>query len=333
LAEISDLPVDTTSLLRLLARFTPRVPSFEAYLAETETPFDLVNAANITLDFFLWPVLAFAQRRAIPLIVTPFTHLGAPGQKRVRRYYTMRHQVALLRQADAVITQTSLESDLLAGLGLPRERLICTGAGINPDEVTGGDGLRFREERGLDGPIVFCVGTLAHDKGTVHTIEAMRRLWAQGRQAHLVLAGQVLSQVRAFLRGLPEERFPRLHVLGFVSQEEKRDLLAAGDLFCMPSCTDSFGIVYLEAWANGVPVVGARAGGVPAVIDDGEDGLLVDYGDVAGLSRAIARILDDPALGRAMAQRGRDKVHREMTWDHVYRRIRAVYDDLTKRNK
>src|SRR3712207_7592070 len=54
--------------------------------------------------------------------------------------------------------------------------------------------------------------------------------------------------------------------------EDKRDLNAAGQVFCMPSRTDSFGIVYLEAWLNGVPVIGANAGGVPEVISDGVDG-------------------------------------------------------------
>lgn len=333
LAELSGLPVDTTPLLRLLARFTPRVPGFEQFLAEAGACFDLVNAANITLDFMLWPVLAFSRRHAIPFIVTPMTHLGAPGQRRVRRYYTMRHQIEILRQADAVITQTSLESDLLASRGVSRERLIRTGAGINPASVSGGDGRRFRQQRGLEGPVVFSIGTLAQDKGTVHTIEAMRRLRAEGRMAHLVLAGQALSHVRAYLRRLPEEVTSWMHVLGVVSEEEKRDLLAAGDLFCMPSCTDSFGIVYLEAWANGVPVVGARAGGVPDVIEDGVDGLLVDFGDVAGLARAIARILDNPALGRAMGAQGREKVHREMTWDHVYERVRNVYDGVIVRGK
>jgi len=329
MAELSDLPVDMSPLLRRLARFTPRLPEFGAYLAESKTPFDLVHGANITLDFMLAPALAFARRRGFPLIVTPFTHLGAPGQRRVQRYYTMRHQMEILRQADAVITQTSLESDLLAGRGVARERLFRTGAGINPAEVTGGDGRRFRERHGLEGPIVFSVGTLAYDKGTVHTIAAMRRLWAEGRRAHLVLAGQAVTPMQAYIRRLPEALKANLHVLGFVSEEEKRDLLAAGDLLCMPSCTDSFGIVYLEAWANEVAVIGARAGGVPAVVDDGGDGFLVRFGDVDGLARAIARLLDDPELARGLGRRGREQVEREMTWEHVYQRVYRVYEKVT----
>jgi glycogen(starch) synthase len=325
MAMLSALPVDTTPLLRRLARFTPYLPDFEVFLKEEGKSFDLVHGANITLDFMLAPAMELAQERSLPFVITPLTHPGAPGQKRVQRYYTMRQQLAILHQADAVITLTPLEADFLAARGVPRGRCFSTGAGVNLAEVTGGDGARFRQRHGLSGPIVFSIGTLAYDKGTVHLIEALRRLWAAGREAHLVLAGQPLTPVRAYLDRLPAEVASRLHVLGFVSDEEKRDLLAAGDVFCLPSCTDSYGIVYLEAWANGVPVIGARAGGVPAVIADGRDGYLVDFGDVSGLAGAIGRLLDVPALRREMGQRGQDKVRREMTWDHVFQRVEQVY--------
>jgi glycosyltransferase involved in cell wall biosynthesis len=331
MALLSAFPLDTTALLRRLARFTPRVPGFEAFLARTDEPFDLVHGANITLDFMLAPALAFARKRGLPFVVTPLTHPGAPGQRRVQRYYTMRQQVEILRQADAVITLTTLESDFLAARGVPREKCHCTGAGINLPEVTGGNGQRFRENHGLQGPIVFSIGTLAYDKGTVHLVEAMRQLWVQGRDAHLVLAGQPLSPVRAYLARLPADVVARTHVVGFITAEEKRDLLAAGDIFCLPSCTDSFGIVYLEAWANRVPVIGARAGGVPEVILDGLDGYLVDFGDVTGLASTIARLLDVPALRQEMGRRGQEKVQREMTWDHVFQRVYRVYEEVVHR--
>ncbi len=330
MAEISDLPVDTTGLLRWLVRFTPQLPTLESYLAQTETAFDVVHGSNITLDFMLWPAVAFARRRDIPFLIAPAIHLGAPGERRVQRYYTMRQQMDILRQADALITMTALESDFLAARGVPRERIFCTGAGINPAEVCGGDGRRFRQKHGLEGPIVFYVGTLAYDKGTIHTVEAMRLLWAQGCPAHLVLVGLPMTPLRRYLERLPAELSSRLHVLGFISDEEKRDLLAAGDIFCMPSCTDSFGIVYLEAWANGVPVIGARAGGVPAVIEDGSDGFLVRFGDVAALAGIIARLLDDPALGRTLGRRGQEKVLREMTWEQVYQRVYHVYERVLR---
>ena len=97
----------------------------------------------------------------------------------------------------------------------------------------------------------------------------------------------------------------------------------------MPSRTDSFGITYLEAWCYGLPVIGARAGGVPDVIDDGQDGVLVEFGDVAALADAISRLLHDRVEAQRLGATGRAKVLRELTWDRIYAQVRAVYEEVT----
>jgi glycosyltransferase involved in cell wall biosynthesis len=110
----------------------------------------------------------------------------------------------------------------------------------------------------------------------------------------------------------------------------KCDLLAATDVFAMPSRVDSFGIVYLEAWAYEKPVIGAKAGGVPEIIEDGRDGLLVRFGDVNGLAKAIEHLFIHTNLAREMGKRGRRKVERYYTWEKVYRQVRGVYERLMK---
>lgn len=96
----------------------------------------------------------------------------------------------------------------------------------------------------------------------------------------------------------------------------------------MPSRTDSLGIVYLEAWLNEKPVVGALAGGVPEVISDGVDGHLVRFGDVPSLAVRLAHLLGDPEAAAAMGRRGREKVLARYTWDRIYPRVREVYEQL-----
>ena len=112
--------------------------------------------------------------------------------------------------------------------------------------------------------------------------------------------------------------------------QDKRDLFAATTALAVPSRIDSFGIVYLEAWACGKPVIGARAGGVPDVIADGEDGLLVPYGDVPALAQAIARLSDDAALAAQMGARGRAKVERSYTWDKIFGIVESAYKELVR---
>jgi glycosyltransferase involved in cell wall biosynthesis len=118
-----------------------------------------------------------------------------------------------------------------------------------------------------------------------------------------------------------------------VPDQVRRDALAAADVFALPSRTDSFGIVYLEAWCYGLPVVGAWAGGVPDVIDHGVNGLLVPFGDVAALAGALARLLADRQLAQAFGRLGRAKVERELTWEHKYALVRRAYAEVVGAEK
>lgn len=325
--DLGRLPFNTRPLLDRLAPLMPGVPALEQALEQIQPGFDLVHGINIALE---WPLIAgwrYARRHGLPFVATPFLHAGGP---KVQRFYTMPHQMAALRDADRVIVQTGIEGQILSGLGVPQERIVRLGMGVDLDETQNGDGARFRIQHGIDGPVVTFMGVLTDDKGIVHLLRAMQRLWDKGSNATLVIAGRpmVPSTFERAYAGLPEDQRLMTRRLGVVGGQLKQDMLAATDLFAMPSRIDSFGIVYLEAWAYGVPVIGCRAGGVPDVVEDGQDGVLVDYGDDAGLAAAIEVLLAGPEHCRAMGWRGRIKVESHYTWDHIYRGLAAVYQEL-----
>ena len=325
--DLARLPFDTRPLLDRLVPWMPRVPTLKTTLEALAPGFDLVHGVNIALE---WPLLAgwrYARRHGLPFVATPFVHVG---ERAVQRFYTMPHQLAALRDADRVIVQTGIEAGELARLGVPQARIVRLGMGVDLDEVQGGDGARFRAQHGIDGPVVTFMGVLTDDKGVVYLLRAMQRLWDAGSEATLALAGPLIepSGFERAYRELPEAHHARVRRLGPVGGAVKQDLLAATDVFALPSRVDSFGIVYLEAWAYGAPVIGCRAGGVPDVIDHDADGLLVEFGDVAALAAALDALLADPQRRRAMGAQGRAKVEARYTWDRIYGGLRAVYEEL-----
>ena len=331
MTHLSDLPLPQAErVLGRLGRLSPWVPALDTALDRDWGRFDLVHSANIALESLILASERYSCRHDVPLVVTPFVHVGEDGDRRVLKYYSMRHQLGVLRRAQAVVAQTPREYRFLASCGVPEERLHLIGAGVDPAAVTGGDGAAFRARHAIADPIVSIIGTTAHDKGTPHLVEALRALWREGREATLVIAGPPMEHFTRYFAALPDADRARCRFLGFISDEEKRDLLAATDLFAMPSRTDSFGIVYLEAWCCGVPVIGARAGGVPDVIADGDDGLLVPFGDPPALADAVRTLLDDRALARRMGERGRAKTLERFTWDRVVAAFARVYDDLLR---
>lgn len=314
-------------LLRHMATMTPRLPDLLPYLTNSPDMADvtLVHTTNITLDFAILPLLQWAEQRNIPHICTPFVHIGEPGDSHIVRYYTMPHQIDLLRRSAAVIIQTGLERRFLHRAGVPDDLLHTVGVGVTPAEIAGGNAERFRQQHNIRGPVVLALGVAAFDKGTVHVIQAMQRLWAQGSDATLVQVGPQMRHFEQFCATLPDTDKARCRLLGFVPHEVRCDALAAANMLLQPSRTESFGIVYLEAWCYGIPVIASWAGGVPELVRHGVDGLLVPFGDVEALVAAIGRLLREKELARAFGAVGRARVLRSLTWEHIYCQVRDIY--------
>ena len=150
-----------------------------------------------------------------------------------------------------------------------------------------------------------------------------------GFRTHVVLAGPEMPNFLQFWQSYTgKEHVTRLGVL---SEEQKRDFYAGIDAFCLPSRTDSFGLVLLEAWANGKPVVAYRAGGPADLIRSGYDGYLVNCGDVSELAARLGDLATDPALVRKMGERGRERVATAFRWDDKLRLVRDTLSAVVHR--
>jgi glycosyltransferase involved in cell wall biosynthesis len=328
---LSFLPPVFTPLALRLARFTPWLPDLWRWLENTAEPFDLVACMTITYESLFEAGWHFAQRRGIPFVTYPLTHLGAgpqPGQDTLSRFYTMRHQVELVRRSDAVMAQTETEKQFYVARGMAAEKFHVAGPGVTPAEVLAGDGARFRQQHDIEGPVVLSLSSMTYDKGTVHTVEAVRQLWQAGHKLALVLAGSVTDEFKRYLATVPPIERERIHLVGMLDDDGKRDALAAATLLCMPSRTDSFGIAYLEAWLYGKPVIGAQSWGVADLISQGEDGLLVPFGDVTELARCILYLVENGAVAAAMGQAGQTKTLQHHTWEHKVNGIIQRYENL-----
>jgi len=99
-------------------------------------------------------------------------------------------------------------------------------------------------------------------------------------------------------------------------------------MLVLPSRVDAFGMVFLEAWAHGKPVIGARAGGIPGLIDDGVDGLLVPWGDAEALAQGVRDLLSDPSLAEQLGAAGRRKTSCHYTWEAVGAQVNRIYEQM-----
>ena len=175
--------------------------------------------------------------------------------------------------------------------------------------------------------------TLAHLEAVFD--RAMPQVWRFRPDVNLLIAGGRTLFAESVERTVAEwpdayRRRCALH-LGF-PEERKPWLFGAIDMLASPSGFESFGMAYLEAWAAGKPVIGARSGAVQGVIADGVDGLLIDYQDDRALALAILDLLRDPAAASAMGAAGRAKVDTRYTWRRIADQFRTVYSGLATRS-
>jgi colanic acid/amylovoran biosynthesis glycosyltransferase len=183
------------------------------------------------------------------------------------------------------------------------DRLEVARLGIDPSVYEPGP---FRESPGTYE--IVCVGRLTPFKGQHVLLECVRRLIAQGRDVHLRLIGDgpdrggLVARIREL--GLVD----RVTVEGWMNQDEVREMYRRADIFALASFAEGVPVVLMEAMAMELPCVATRVTGVPELIQDGIDGLLVTPSDPEELADAIARLIDEPALRRRLAEAGRRRV-------------------------
>lgn len=248
---------------------------------------------------------------------------------RLEAYYLVDRWA--LRRMDHVIAVSEDLHDLLPGLGVPAERRSLIANAIDERQFSRrGGSAEMKARLGIDPSrlTIGAVGRLAAEKGFDLLIQAVDRLLSAGREVELVIIGEggERSRLEELLARLG--RSERIRLLGY--RADVRDWYEAFDVFALSSLREGLPNVVLEAMALEVPVLATRIAGVPRLIADGENGLLVEPGSVDGLTDALARLLSDAELRRRLGQAGRETIVRHCSFSARMRKIQALYDDLLR---
>jgi glycosyltransferase involved in cell wall biosynthesis len=278
-----------------------RVPGLDNALRNCGA--DVFHIGPLPYNNMMYAGLDAGKRRRVPVIATPCVHLGEQSSNAVLRYYLQTHQVELLRHCDRVLCMTDVEREHLQRMGVRKERLETIGLGIDINQATGGSGERVLQRYGIDGPVVLHLGVKAYEKGSVTLIEAMQLVWAQGSPAWLLMAGSSMSEFDQFLAAQATS-MPKLVNLPAFADEEKKDLFAAATVVAQPSRVESLGLIMIEAWANGKPVVAADTEVSRQLTAASGAGVVTPFGNSEALARELRRLLSDEALSAEMGRRG-----------------------------
>lgn len=234
-----------------------------------------------------------------------------------------------IQRCTEYIAYTDYEAEYIIRKGADPNRVHVIGLGVDPEPYQSHTQEEARKHFELgEGPVVGYVGQVAGHKLEL-LLYAMPLVWEQIPEAILLIAGSKTAYHDKFIEIIsdwPEAYRNHLKLIYNFEENEKPWLFSAMDVFAYPSAWESFGIVFLEAWAAKKPVVSCFRGAISCVVDAGRDGLLVRFGDEEMLAEAIMILLKNPDLARAYGQTGQNKVMQDYTWSKVAQRYRKVYE-------
>jgi glycosyltransferase involved in cell wall biosynthesis len=261
----------------------------------------------VDLDGFLW-----ARARRLPFVVSLKGVIAdelknESGLTRALLSIQARWERANARRADVVIAPSRYSADVARReYGVEAGKITVVPEPIELDRWT----ALFAAAAPLPraGPTILCVARMYPRKRIGDLLEAAALLRARipGARIRIVGKGPQWEQVARLHAAL--ELGETVTLLGDVSRERLAEEYVSANLFCLPSVQESLGIVFLEAMAAGLPVVGCRAAAIPEVVEDGVTGLLAPPRDPAGLAAALETLVADPGRARAMGEAGRRAV-------------------------
>jgi glycosyltransferase involved in cell wall biosynthesis len=181
-----------------------------------------------------------------------------------------------------------------------------------------------------DAPVIVTVGRQEFQKGQVYLVRAFEALAATHPGAVLLLVGPRGSQSADIEAGIGRSPFrDRIMTLGH--RDDVADLLAAADVFALPSLYEGFPGAVIEAMALGLPIVTSNLATLREVVGDGDSGLLVPARDPGRLAEALGRVVDDPELAHRLGKRGHEQFLTRLTAEQSNRRMMELYERIAAR--
>lgn len=234
------------------------------------------------------------------------------------------NNLLLLSNRAKFIANSEFTKSLLSNAGIPSHKIFVKHLGVPVSPVCRKLHLPKRIK-------ILHLGRLVDFKSPDRTIKAFEIACDIGLDGELIIAGAGPMRVTCELLRLRSHYKDSIHIIGAVSSNHARELLANSDIFTQHNIkgeitrqTECFGVSIIEAMAEGLPVVGTRCGGVVETVVDGKTGILVDPGDIEGQANALYQLATNPALRQELGLAGHRRVLDNFTMQHEAQKLREI---------
>jgi len=225
-----------------------------------------------------------------------------------------------MNQADLVIPVSNLtRNTVINKYGIDPSKVITVHNAIEPVEQPD-----MKVEKAVKEKVVTFLGRLTFQKGPEYFVEAAKKILEKDNNVRFVMAGNG-DMMNQLIRRVAELKIAdRFHFTGFLKGEEVDKMFLLSDVFVMPSVSEPFGLVPLEAMRSNVPVVISKQSGVAEVL---KHALKVDFWDVDGMADAIYGLLHYKSLSDTFIKEGKEEVE-NLKWEHAAKKIKDLYQQV-----
>jgi len=318
-----------------LAQILQRGISPNLILKPLKHEVDIIHVHIGSSPLELIAALLYTKLKKKPLVATYHGDV-IPSRKSIAYRSSVWIYNAVVRKvldsADIIISPSEYYINESIFLGKYYDKIVSIPNGINLEDFDiPYSKEECREKLGLptDKKIILFLGVLHPKKGPDVLLKAMPRVLSKVPNTELVIAGDGI--MRRELEELSEKLGINDYVnfAGFIPENLKPLYYNSADVFCLPSImtSESFGIVNLEAMVCSVPVVASKIGGVPDVVKDRENGLLIPPKDPDALADAIIYLLENEDVRKKMGKNAREKV-KNYSWERIAEMTEEVYKSL-----
>lgn len=285
--------------------------------------FDVVHGQDIYSPMALLSIHS-AHKRKIPSVLTCHSIHKSSG------FWKLVYQpvVFTMKRANYIIVVSNISREFCIRLGVPNYKIMVAPNGVNLSKFNPDiDGSPVRKRLGLENePLVVTAIRLVKRKGPEHLVAAFSKVLTNVPDAKLAIAGKgpEMDNLSAQIKKLGIEK--SVSMLGALSHTKVAELMAAANVFVLPSMMESFPLTAVEAMAVGVPIVCSRVGGVPEIVTEEFNGLMFPPADDAALADAIVHILKDQPLAKRLRENGLKIVREKFSWEAAARRTLEIYE-------
>jgi glycogen synthase len=228
-----------------------------------------------------------------------------------------------MEETDKIIAVSNFTRNIIIEkYGIPEEKVVTVHNAVEPVEIKEINASKYVPEK-----VVTFLGRITFQKGPDYFVEAARLVLERDPNVRFVMAGSG-DLLEKMIRRVAQLRIGhKFHFTGFLKGTSVDRMLAMSDVFVMPSVSEPFGIVPLEAMRSNVPVVISKQSGVSEVL---KHALKVDFWDVHGLADAIYSVTHYQGLNKMFTKYGKDEVE-SLKWEHAGLKVKDVYEEMLKR--